>query len=137
MTFVSEHDLWGAGGHRVATMPPSPGDLFVVTLMFGKRVLVDPIDQYDRAVRVAEAFARRIVHPRPVTIKVLPMSFPELVAQTGTTREEIAKTLTPKDREADRQLIIDACWRALRESNDPAVRTEASEILTGMGVPKQ
>lgn len=134
MTFVSEHDLWGAGGHRVATMAPSPDDLFVVTLMFGKRVLVDPIDQYDRAVRVAEAFARRIVHDRPVTIKVLPMSFAELVAHTGTTREELAMTLTPEDREADRRLIIDGCWRALRESNDPKVRAEASEILTGMGV---
>jgi hypothetical protein len=137
MTHLSDHDLWGAGGHRVATMAPGPDDLFVVTLMFGKTVLVDPIDQYDRTVRVAEAFARRIVHDRPVTIKVIPLSFRELLAHEGTTREEVAKTLTPADRAADRLLITDACWKVLRESNDPKVRADALELLTGMGVSKQ
>src|SRR4029453_17150449 len=70
---------------------------------------------------------------RPVTFKVLSMSFAELLAHEGTTREAIAKSLTPADRAECRQVITDACWRVLRESNDPAARADALEILTGMG----
>jgi hypothetical protein len=138
MTYqFSEHDLWGPGSNRVATMAPGPDDLFVVVTVFAKRIVVLPISDYEKALAMANSMANRVRGERPVTIKVLPMSFAELVAHTGTTREEIAKSLTPADRAECRQVIIDGCWRVLRESNDPAVRADALELLTGMGVPKQ
>ena len=137
MTHLSEHDLWGMGSNRVATMAPGPGDLFVVTMLGGQRVFVEPIDQYDRAVRIAEGFARRIVHGRPVVIRVLPMSLDELLSHMGMTREELASGLDAADEEADRKLVIDTCMAVLRESSDQHVRAEAVEVLTGIGALRQ
>ena len=74
-------NIWTPNGNRVAALAPGPGDLFVVTTMFGKRVFVQPIGNYDRAVKIAEAFARQMTQERPFTIKVLPMSFSELLAR--------------------------------------------------------
>jgi hypothetical protein len=130
-------NIWTPTGNRVAALAPGRGDLFVVTTLFGRRVFVDPIDHYEKALKLAEAFARHMTQARPFTIKVLPVSFAELLAHMGTTREEFAKGLSPEGAEADRQLAIDGCMRALRECNDPAVRAEAYEVLTGMGVLKQ
>jgi hypothetical protein len=133
MTHLSEHDLWTTGSIRVATMAPGPGDLFVVTTLGGKRVFVEPTDQYERAVRVAESIARRVVHDRPVIIRVLPMTLAELLAHMGTTREQLAQGASPEDDAADRKLIIDTCMAVLRECNDAAVRTDAYNLLVSMG----
>jgi len=130
---LSEHDLWTTGSNRVATMAPGPGDLFVMTTLDGKRVFVEPIDQYDRAVRIAEGFARRIVHDRPVIIRVLPMSLPEMLAHMRMPPEKLAAGLDADDG-ADRKLITDTCMAALRESSDQHVRAEAFALLTSMGV---
>jgi hypothetical protein len=137
MTHLSEHDLWTMGSNRVATMPPGPGDLFVVTMLSGKRVFIEPIDQYDKAVQIAERFARHIRHDRPVILRVLPMSLDELVAQMRMTRAELTAVTPPTDDDADRKLVIDTCMGALRESSDQHVRAEAVEVLTGMGVLRQ
>lgn len=133
MTHLSEHDLWTTGGHRVASMEPGPGDLFVVTTIGGKRALVEPIVQYERAVRIADAFARRLRHERPVTIRVLPMSAEELLAHMGLSREQLARGSTPEDDTADRKLVIDTCMAAIRDCPDPAVRADALGLLTSLG----
>lgn len=130
-------NIWTPTGNRVAALAPGPDDLFVVTTLFGKRVFVEPIGDYDKALRLAEAFASRTTQPRPFTIKVLCMSFAELLAHMGTTREEYAKHLTPEEAESDRKLAISACMDMLRTCNDPAVRADALEILTSMGVLPQ
>lgn len=136
MTHLSEHDLWTGRSTRVTTMAPGPGDLFVVTTMFGKRVFVEPVDQYDRAVRVAEGFARRLTHDRPVVIRVLPMSLAELLAHMGLTQAELAAEGSPEASDRDRQLVIDTCMAALRECNEPAVRQEAYDLLSNLGAIK-
>jgi len=133
MAHLSDHDLWSAGSNRVATMEPGPGDLFVVILMFGKPVFVEPIDQYDRGVRTAEGFARRLRHDRPLTLRVLGMSLHELLALMGTTPAEFAGT-SPKVEAEFRQLAVDACMGALRDCDDPAVRKDAYDLLVKMGV---
>ena len=69
MTYLASHDLWGPGRNHVAAPPPSPGDLFVVTTLLGKQVRLQPVTEYEGAVRLAQAFARRVVYPEPVTDK--------------------------------------------------------------------
>jgi len=137
MTHLSDHDLWITGSNRIATMAPGPGDLFVVTTMFGKPVLVEPVDQYDRAVRVAEGFARRLRHDRPLTIRVMGMSLHELLAFMGITEAELAAGISPKVEGEFRQLAIDACMGALRECNEPTVRKDAFDLLIKLGILKQ
>jgi hypothetical protein len=125
--------IWTPNGNHVAALSPAPGDLFVVTTIGGKRVFVEPVSEYEKAIRLAEAFARATTQTRPFTIKVLCMSFSELLAHMGTTRDECAKALSDEDREADRQGSIDACMSLLRTSNDPQVRADALDILKEMG----
>lgn len=127
---------WIPNGNRVATMAPGPGDLFVVTTLGGKRVLVDPIADYEKALRIAEAFARQMAQPRPLTIKVIPMSLPEMLAHIGTTPKRLAAGLSPDDEASDRQLVVDTCMSALRECNEPQVRKDAYDLLVSIGVMK-
>lgn len=59
MGHLSKHDLWTEGANRVVALPPSPGDLFVITTVAGKRVLVHPVHEYGKAVSIAKAYSRR------------------------------------------------------------------------------
>jgi hypothetical protein len=61
------------------------------------------------------------------------MSLAGSLAHMGTTRKELATSLSP-DEGSDRQLVIDTCMAALRESNEPAVRREAYDLLIKLGV---
>lgn len=125
--------IWTPNGNHVAALGPSPGDLFVVTMIGGKRVFVEPVTQYEKAVGLAEAFARAMTQPRPFTIKVLCMTFGELIAHMGHRREDYANALSPEDAERDRQAKISACMDLLRTCNDPQVRADALDILKEMG----
>jgi hypothetical protein len=126
-------NIWTPNGNRVAALAPGPGDLFVVGMLFGKRVFVWPITDYDRAITTTQAFARQITQPRPFTIKVLPMSLDELLAHMGMTRAELAAGVSPAMEQEFRQLGIEACMKVLRECNEPQVRAEAVDLLTSMG----
>jgi hypothetical protein len=125
--------IWTPNGNHVSALPPSPGDLFVVGTLFGERVFIKPISEFGKAVELAETFARATTHSRPFTIKVLSMTFGELLAHMGMTREEVAQQLSPEDAERDRQANIDACMGLLRTSNEPQVRADALDILKQMG----
>jgi hypothetical protein len=125
--------IWTPNGNCVAAVGPAPGDLFVVTTIGGKRVLVEPVTYYEKALALAEAFARATTQPRPFTIKVLCMTFGELIAHMGHKREDYADALSPEDAERDRQANISACMDLLRTCNDPQVRADALDILKKMG----
>jgi len=125
--------IWTPNGNNVSVLPPSPGDLFVVTTIDGKRVFVEAISKYASAVSTAEAFARATTQPRAFTVKVLCMSFAELLAHMGHTREDYVKRLTPEDAEADRQAAIRHCMDMLRTCNEPQVRADALDILKELG----
>jgi hypothetical protein len=134
MTHLSEHDLWSTGRNRVTSWEPGEGDLFIVTTLGGRRVFVEPVADYEKAVRVAQGFARRIVHDRPVVIRVVPMTLAELLAHMGTTHNELmAAPSGSADDAADRQLVIDTCRTVLRECNEQAVRQDAYDLLASLG----
>ena len=87
------------------------------------------------ALRLAEAFAGSVAPPggRPFTVKVLGMSLDELLAFQGTTRAEFAAGIETPDAEL-RQLAERTCIDVLRRSDEPAVRGDAMDILTELGV---
>lgn len=130
---LSDQDLWGTGGNVVTVMPPSPGDLFVVTTMFGKASMVKPITDYDAAVRRAQAFTRRVRPVRPVVIKIFCVTFAEAVA-LGFIPADVFSDWTPEEHAEMRAAFITACKDALRTCNDPAVRADALKLLTDWGV---
>jgi hypothetical protein len=127
-------NIWTPNGNRVAALVPGPDDLFVVTTIGGRRVTVQPIDEYDKALKTAEAFARQTSTPRPLSVKVLCLSLRELLAQVGTTPAEFFAGMTPEEDAELRRLAIDACMNALRKSNEASVRADAMEALTALGV---
>lgn len=61
------------------------------------------------------------------------MSLRELLAFMGMTEAQFIEGMSPEVEEF-RQLAVDACMRALRDCNEPAVRADALEVLAGMGV---
>jgi hypothetical protein len=132
MTYLG-HDRWGMGEHSIAKLPPSTGDLFCVTTVHGKAVLVDPITAYTYAVQRAEWFLRRIVHPVPVVIKVLCVTLVEAQA-LGLAPRDLFRDQTPEDDAAMRQAALNACMGALHNSPDARVRADAIEMLTNLGV---
>ena len=127
-----------ANGNCVAALQPAPGDLFVVTLLAGKVVFIQPVADYEKALRLAEVFAGRVPPPgRPFTVKVLGASVPELLALQGTTREALVASLTPETEEDDRQLILSTCREVLRDCDDAAARRDAFDLLIQMGASLQ
>jgi hypothetical protein len=56
-----------------------------------------------------------------------------MIAQMGITHEQLTLGQSAFG-EPDRQLVIDTCMAALRESNEPGVRADAFKLLTDMGV---
>lgn len=123
-------NIWTLNGNRVAALAPGPGDLFVVTTTNGVRLAVQPIDEYGQAVATANAFAGQVKHP----IKVQGMSLRELLAFMGMSEAQFIDGMAPEVEQEFKQLAVDACMKALRDCNDPAVRADALRVLTGMGV---
>ncbi len=133
MSHLSQHDLWGKGGHRVATLAPSPGDVFVLTTLFGRRVFVQPVTEYEQAVRRAQAFVRRLVHAGHVTVKVICLTLPEAQAM-GYAPDDLFQDQTPEAEAEMRQLAVSASMDALRNSPDATVRLDAMKLLNDLGV---
>lgn len=132
MTHVSAHDLWGGGSGIVATLPPSPGDLLCMTTVQGRQVFLDPVTSFDAAVRRANAFARRVVHPEPLVVKVVCMSMAEALLM-GLAPANLFSDQTPEDEATMRQAVVTACYDALRNCPDPKVRADALKLLTDIG----
>ncbi len=117
----------------VAAHPPIPGDIFVVTTIYGKRVAVQSVGDYERAAATARAYASKLRRP----IKVLCMSLHELLAFMGISAADFAAGISPELDQELRQSAIDACYSAMRECPDPSVRADAYELLIEMGVVKR
>lgn len=132
MNAVALHDLWGPGGNGVVSLPPSPGDVFCITTLFGQVIRLEPIGDFDHAVAVAQAFTRRIRPARPITIKILCLTLQEAQA-LGFVPDDLFANLAPAEEAELRQLAVDACRRALLNSSDAAVRNDAFELLQSMG----
>lgn len=113
--------------NRVMRMDPGPRDSFVVTLVDGKRVSVEPVDAYEQALNRATVLARQIKRP----VKLLPMQAAELI---GLMRLKASDMTTPSAGDSEtRQLVLKTCREAILESNDVSVRHEAHGVLVGLG----
>jgi hypothetical protein len=110
----------------VTAVAPGKLDLFVLTLVDGKRAAIDPIMDYDAALARARAFHR----DHPCQIKVLPVTGTELFNMLGITRPQ-----RPQPMDADLyRLMVDRLKEVVRDSADPDARADALALLTTMGV---
>ena len=127
--------LRSPNGNCVAALQPAPGDLFTVTLLKAKIVFVRSADEYEQSLRLAEAFAAQVAPPdgRPFTVKVLGMSLDEVLALQVISRESFAAGITTPDGEL-REMAERTCKDVLRRSDDAAVRADAMDLLTDLGV---
>lgn len=53
-------NIWTPGGGRVVALAPGPGDLFVLTTVASRKVLLHPVEQFGHVVKLAEAAAIRM-----------------------------------------------------------------------------
>ena len=132
---------WSAGQprncNRVAALDPGPGDLFVVTTIEGKRAFIEPITDYEKALKRAVEFARVTQRKRRFTIKVLSMSANELLAHMGLTPADLALDGFPQDETEFRREASELCMRVLCDSGDAIARADAHELLTQLGSVSQ
>lgn len=132
MTHLSEHDLWGTGGNRVVVLPPTEGDVFVAIAIGGSAAVLWPVNEYDRAVEVAQRFTRRLRTAQPVTIKVLCVTLAEAqrfgFVPTGTMPSQ-----TPQEDAEDRQFVIRTLWAIVLNSNEAKPRADALDLLKQLG----
>lgn len=120
MTYAS----WGPR-HRLTTVQPGKLDLFVLTLIDGRRAGVDAVTDYELVLARAKAFHR----DHECQIKVLPLTGPEVRNLLGIN---FPQNPQPIDA-ADRQQIIDTLLQVARESSDADARVDALQLLRDLG----
>lgn len=113
--------------NRVTRMDPGPRDSFVVTLVDGKRISVEPVEAYEQALNRATVLAGQIKRP----VKLLPMRAAELIGLMDLKPDKT--TTTSADDAETRRLVLNTCREAILKSNDASVRSEAHGVLVGMG----
>lgn len=108
---------------------PEPGrrDVFLVVLVNGRRVSVQPVTDYERLRDVLETFARE----QECYVKMLPMTGSELMAFCGITPSEPQPmdTLEPAFRA---QAVLN-CLDVLEQGVEPCERQEALDLLRKLG----
>jgi hypothetical protein len=126
--------LHSRSGNCVAALQPAPGDLFVVVLIAGRLALVRAAQDYEQVLRLAHAFAEG-AQPRdgrPVTIKVLGTSLAEFLLLSRMDRAAFEAGMGDDEAEF-RKLAEQTCRDVLLNSMDPAARSDAYDLLAGMG----
>ena len=118
-------NIWTRNGNYVSVLGPGPEDLFVVTMVDGKRYAIQPVSEYSSALDIAEKLAEQISSP----VKLMALSLNEVLAFTGVSLVDLAAGLTTEDDER----AITACREVLRECNDRGLRAQAEEVLVSMG----
>lgn len=108
----------------VAAIEPLSTDVAVLTLIGTARV-VQAIHDYDKAVADAAALADHMKHH----VDVVPIDADELLGFYGMTRESLAESFSPAEREELRQDCVNACADAVRYSGEPKVAAEAADVL--------
>ncbi|MGL5011217.1 MAG: hypothetical protein ACRC6I_15165 [Paracoccaceae bacterium] len=82
--------------------------------------------------RRANAFARRVVHPERLVVKVLCMSMAEALLM-GLAPADLFADQSPEQEAEMRQAVVTACHDALRNCPDAKVRSDALKLLTDIG----
>lgn len=111
-------------------MCPEPGqrDLFLIVLVNGRRVGLQPVTDYERLRPVLETFARE----QECHVKLLPMTSTELFAFCGIEPSEPQ----PMDalEPAFRAQAVQNCLDLLRASREPRECDEALDLMRKLGV---
>jgi hypothetical protein len=126
-------NIWSHNRNCVSTMSPAPDDLFVVTTLFGKRVFVQPINEYEKALATAQKFADFVQQPRPVVVKLFCLTAVEMADAMGIDPVTLFADQTPQEQAEMRQLVVTACKDALLDSPLAAVRADAIQLLINIG----
>ncbi|GGO35755.1 hypothetical protein GCM10010991_28540 [Gemmobacter aquaticus] len=119
------------GGGRVATMAPSPDDLFVVTTVAGRKVSLHTEEQFGHALKLAEAAAIRMA-PVPVTIKVMSLTWAE-AQRFGLIPSDLFKNEAPEQQAEWRRQIVATLWGVVYNCNQAKPRADALELLKELG----
>ena len=122
--------------NQVYAYEPEEGDCFVQTLIGGpvRRYLLTTahIDQYQAAVAwatgIADQMARGVV--------VMPITATEFVKANRERLERGLASMSDRERGELRQVAIASMLEVMRDSDDPAQRAEAYEVLKQMKVSK-
>ena len=120
---------------RVVTAEPGQDDTFVATFIEGKFAYLDGADDHAAAVNRAHAFLK----DNAVAIKVLPVTFDELLNLLHITREDLARDMQrlPADHPENvalKKAIVERMKQVLTsERADGQTRAKALELLQDMG----
>ena len=109
-----------AGDTHVMTLIASPTERYVLT--------TQGVEAYQAAVDWAVSMAD--VMARPITI--LPISATEFIAANRARLENGLAHTTELERSELRQVVVNRMLAAMRDSDDPALRAEAYEVLKMM-----
>lgn len=101
--------------------------MFLVMLLNGKRVSIQPITEYEKLRAVAQSFAA----DQKCHVKVLPMNGRELMNFYGI-EPGASKPMSELDP-AFRAQAVQNCMDVLRENGEPRERDEAIEMLKQLG----
>lgn len=115
-------------GNCVVSLPPCPDDLFVMTTLFGRRVFVQPVSEYEEALNVAEAFACSHAQSRPFTVKVLCLELREGLEAMGLQTDDLFRDQTPADEGDMRRQVVATYAEAIQHSPDERVRKDAFQL---------
>ncbi|AOH85128.1 hypothetical protein AWL63_15345 [Sphingomonas panacis] len=114
--------------YRVTTIAPGKLDIFVVTLVDGRRAAVDAITEYEAALTRANAFSNE--HPNRCQIKVLPLTYAEFCNLFNVTLPEQPEPSDP----AERKYVTELLLHIARNTNDGDARSDALDLLLKSGV---
>lgn len=126
-------NIWSRNGNCVSTMSPAPDDLFVVTTLFAMRVFVQPITEYEKALATAQRLAEFVEEPRPIVVKLFCLTALEMADAMGIDPATLFADQTPQEQAEMRQLVVNNCKDALRDSPLATVRADALQLLINIG----
>jgi hypothetical protein len=106
---------------------PGPRDMFVVTLINGRRMGVYTVDAYAQLRRAAEQLAEQ----HQCHVKLLPMAGNELLRFLGILPAP-PQSIDNMDPAFRRQAVTN-CMDVIRESAEPREREEAVSLLRVLG----
>ncbi|MEZ0021231.1 hypothetical protein ABIE76_005878 [Sinorhizobium fredii] len=118
--------------NMVAVLEPEPQDRWVKTVIGTRCLTVQHISQYQQAVAWAVSMADQFDPP----LHIVPFDVNDLVKLNRHRLERGLALLTPDEQHRLRQDVVTTCIAVMRDCDDPAVRSEAYDVLLKLGVVK-
>ena len=114
--------------NHVYALEAMEGDCWVRTLVNGRTLLTEHIDQYQAAVDWAVSIADQFEH----AIHIVPINPDDFMRSDGDKLERRLAEMPPEQRHALRQEVVTAMAEVMRDCHDPAIRAEAFDVLAKM-----